>query len=928
MTYSGLLNRVLRVEGESEAARVTESEILECLDEIRAMVVGDLEGAIAMLDRVTLVVDRSGSDRAQARLGSVRGHALNYASRYDEAEQAASQSASLAESMNDAVEMGRAHMVLVHSHAKLGHLPIALESALRAERAFIEQGDLSLAAQALSNAGIVTRMMGDAPRAIDMFERALALREHEPATRAQIESGLAEVYLDVGRYAEAESAFLRSAETFESIGIQRAASVVRGSLADLYGRQGRLSAAINQFEVARRFFEEDRAYGELGRILTEQADVFATIGLTDDAIRGYRRAGELLERAGSVQEWARSLLGLGRMLSPRDAEAAAEALDKSACLSADAGSNAARALAQLHRVRLDLDRGNLDEVDALLHDLTQVLAGRLNETVLCQMTRADLYLANGSHEQAEALLSESMDDSITLGHPIYHAELLWRRAVVRRTQGETDSALSDIRDAIEVIERIRGTLQGSRFRAGLIGGTRSVYGEAVNLLLGSNAINEAFEVTERARGRTLLDLLGGGAELDSIINGEDPAAQGVLRDLSQAKANLNTVYSEHDPTGPAEKARDWLERIQQAEDRVSTLETRVLSSGRARDLLGVPESFDSIANELGEGHALVSYWIGDDAMRCFVIRERHAEVFTLGTTTDEIDGLLGDVMFQIRRGLVRGPVGSGQNRRAESCRETLARLTDAIWSPMASAFDGIDRVSIVPAGPLHAVPFAALRIGNQYLGETIEPVLLPTASLMPILGRVLDTESAGISVLAVPDASAPEIEAEANTLRDMLPDAEVIVGMLATSDAAMCRAASSRVLHLACHGAFPASNPLAAGLKLADRWVTVRDVLSWTLPGSTVVLSACDAGRHAQDIGEELFGFARGFFAAGARGLVMSHWRAHDAAAHGLMAETYRSLGGRPQADGIRPALLEAQRSQICAGLHPAFWANFFYMGV
>lgn len=938
MTSTELLNRVLDAagaEGASDRTRLgslpaapPEDELLDCLDEIRAMVVRDLEGALRALDVVAALVDSIDSGVARARLGSVRGHALNYASRYDEAEQAATGAVEIADSIGDEIEAARAWMVLVHTYAKLGRLDDAFRSALSAERAFTEAREIGLAVQALCNAAIVTRMKGDGASAIEMFERALGMQEHEPPIRAQIESGLAESMLDVGRFSDAEAAFLRSAETFESVGATRAASIVRGNLADLYGRQGRLSAAIEQFEVARRFFEEDRATGELGRILTEQADVYAATGLIDDAIAGYRRAGGLLDSAGAVQERARSLTGLGRMLITRDPDAAADALDLAAALYAEAGSAAGRALTVLHLARLDLSRGDLDAADRAVESASSALAGRRSDLLMCEMTKADVLIARGEFGRAEALLNAAMDTASLLGLPIYHAEMLWRRAVARRGSGENNLAIIDLRDSIDLIERIRGTLQGSRFRAGLVGGSRAVYEQAVSLMLETGATVEAFEITERARGRTLLDLLGGGAELDAAASAEDDATRGLLRDLSHARAELNAVYTGLDPAASGDVHTRWIEDVRRSEDRVTALETRLHSSRRVRELLGVPEPFGRIAAELAGGQALVSYWLDGDALRCFVVRGDRVDAVTLTDDVDEIDEVVQDVLFQIRRGLMRGPVGASQQRRLSACRGALRKLRGLIWAPLAGMIDGVSQVAVVPAGPLHAVPFAALDDGERFLIERTPPLLLPTASVLPLLRGVDSSGQSRIAVLAVPDRIAPEIEAEAWALRDAIADVDVVVGPGATSEKAKQMASSAGVLHLSCHGAFPPTNPLAAGLKLADRWITVRDVLSWRLPGSVVVLSGCDTGRNSVQAGEELFGFGRGFLAAGARGLVMSLWTAHDATTRGLMTNMYRAFSGIHVPGGMHRSLVSAQRLQIEAGIHPAFWSNFVYLGV
>ena len=186
MTATDLLNRVLDAADAPEQSQRAKLEaicpsprdVLACLDEIRALVVRDLEGAMRALDTIATLVESVDSDAARARLGSVRGHALNYATRFDEATQAAIRAIEIAESIGDEVEAARAWMVLVHAYAKLGRLDDAMWSALQAERAFTEAGELGLAVQALCNAGIVTRMKGDGASAIEMFERALSLHEH------------------------------------------------------------------------------------------------------------------------------------------------------------------------------------------------------------------------------------------------------------------------------------------------------------------------------------------------------------------------------------------------------------------------------------------------------------------------------------------------------------------------------------------------------------------------------------------------------------------------------------------------------------------------------------------------------------------------------------------------------------------------------
>ncbi len=121
---------------------------------------------------------------------------------------------------------------------------------------------------------------------------------------------------------------------------------------------------------------------------------------------------------------------------------------------------------------------------------------------------------------------------------------------------------------------------------------------------------------------------------------------------------------------------------------------------------------------------------------------------------------------------------------------------------------------------------------------------------------------------------------------------------------------------------------MASGLKLADRWLTVRDIYSLRLRADLVTLSGCETGRNLITAGDELVGLLRGFFAAGARSALVSLWRVNDESTTNLMADFYRlwhaeSSDRMPLAAALREAQLTLRRQRA----HPAFWAPFILVG-
>jgi CHAT domain-containing protein/tetratricopeptide (TPR) repeat protein len=89
--------------------------------------------------------------------------------------------------------------------------------------------------------------------------------------------------------------------------------------------------------------------------------------------------------------------------------------------------------------------------------------------------------------------------------------------------------------------------------------------------------------------------------------------------------------------------------------------------------------------------------------------------------------------------------------------------------------------------------------------------------------------------------------------------------------------------------------------------LTALEVTQMDLSGvNLVVLSACDTATEKRKSGEGVLGLQRAFQTAGARTLVSSMWRGHDAATSLLMEEFYRRLWGEEKLSKLE-ALRQAQ---------------------
>lgn len=153
--------------------------------------------------------------------------------------------------------------------------------------------------------------------------------------------------------------------------------------------------------------------------------------------------------------------------------------------------------------------------------------------------------------------------------------------------------------------------------------------------------------------------------------------------------------------------------------------------------------------------------------------------------------------------------------------------------------------------------------------------------------------------------------------------------------------AEYRVLHFATHGAVLDEiqgtsepglilTPPLQQSELDDGYLTASEVAALKLDADWVILSACNTAASGSIGLEALSGLARGFLYAGARALLVSHWKVDSAAtvrlvtlAVGVISQD-KTVG---RAEALRRAMLALIDKGEPKEAHPAFWAPFIVVG-
>lgn len=905
-------------------------------DEVERLAVAEVARGLEVGGLLRSIADGLGDPVARARARRARAQALSYAGRFEDALPEYGEAAALADEVGAGLEAARARMSSLHALASLGRYDEALRAGEAARTAFLAGGERRLAAHADVNLGATFQMNDDPERALFHFDRARPLVAHDEVTLAKLDSNRGHALLHLDRFAEARDALGSALPVFEREGLSWAAAIVEGNLAELAAREGRVHAALFHYERARRNLERDDSPADAARLQAEQAEVLSLLGANTDAIDAYAAALAVLDEQGLAFEAARARAGLGRALVRlgrfSDAEPVLE--------------RASRALGELGHAtagrRLDLIRadalaalGQPQRAAELVARACRELHDRPGDAAVAALASGRLAARTGRPDAARDALDRACEAARRLDLAPLLSDALHERGRLNAASGRIDSAILDLQAAVAQVERVRGTLQAEQFRTVFHGDRLGVYEDLVGALLtagGSRNVAEAFATAELGKNRALLDRMTGSVELDSSAGAGSDAGETALRaQLAARRAELNRLYSRlaDQSLGRTDRLPEaWGDTLHRVEADLRGLEARLAATRGAPSLFSRTASLEETQAALGPDDALVQYFTIRGELLAFVVRRDRLSVVRGLCDAVELDEAVRRARFQIVRGL---RPGVDLERVVADARRALHEVWRRAFSVVHPRLSDARRIFVAPHGALHSVPFAALFDGQRHVIEEHEIVHVPSASVLAHLASSRPRTCGGAAlVVGVADELAPTIEDEAAAVAASLPNSRFLRGAAATVPT-FCEAAErADLIHVACHGFFSDQRPLASGLRLADRWLTLRDVYQLRLEARLVTLSGCDTGRGSVGAGDELIGLARAVLAAGSRSLLVSLWRVDDRITTEFMTRVYAGWETRPGAapvGAIGTKLRRVQLEFLERHRHPASWAPFILVG-
>ena len=813
----------------------------------------------------------------------------------------------------------------------------------------------------LNGLSSVYRWTGDYSRAIPLLDRVRKIYEAERGPNDPEVAGalnnIGALYMDLADYDHAQAAFERARGIFEAAQPRDDLEIAR-----ILNNIGFLRFRKGDYQAAESMYQESLSIREK-KLGGDHPDVATTLGNLAEVYRSraeYDRAEPLFRRSLKIRETA---LGENH-------------------------PDTARSLNNLASVLLAEDKFN--EAEQMMRRgiaVQERLLGEVHPDIaVAHSNLAEILRGEGKYEAAgeQSQISLAMIRK-TLGpdFPEYKAALE-NAALISWALGKTQAALEQMAQAEELEEKLAESvlLTGSEQEKRAYMNSQSGPDGAITLHVRSmpdnaGAARLALTAILRDKGRALdaeVDVMSG------VRSRSTPEERQLLDQLVRVRSELASRFF-GSRRAPAQGATST-EQLRQEEQR---LESAISAKNAEFAAKSQPISLEQVQAAIPNDALLLEIfrYVPINPLSVHSREKRRYVVYAIAHTgapawkdlgeADAIDAAVDSFRTAIGRDAGRGQL-----------QQLGAELEAKIVQPLNSLLGTHTRLLISPDGQLNLLPFAALtgadgrplleRFSFAYLTSGRDLQRLPQhapsrqgdlifadVAFDATKPRPAGGRRAGLDLKFAP---LPGTAAEAKDLKELLPDARVLLGDAATEDA-LKQVRGPRILHLATHGFFLPDRPekssaesrgvrvqfestssapqgtenslLRSGLALAgandggaaqeDGIVTALEVSGLDLTGTEmVVLSACETAVGAVVPGDGVFGLRRALTLAGARTEVMTLWKVHDEATRELMAGFYRRLiRGEERGEALRGAQLEMLHRPERAD--PFFWASFILLG-
>ncbi|HEV2205124.1 MAG TPA: CHAT domain-containing protein, partial [Candidatus Acidoferrales bacterium] len=503
----------------------------------------------------------------------------------------------------------------------------------------------------------------------------------------------------------------------------------------------------------------------------------------------------------------------------------------------------------------------------------------------------------------------------------------------QQAMGDTAAAYESYQHARQYFETLRSSLRSEELKISFMKDRFEVYERLAEVCLADparpDAAAECFGYVELAKSRSLAERM---VREERDVPVEAAAGQsGLVRRIRDMREELNWYYRriEQEQLRAEQPSTDRIEKLQREALAHENELLRVLREISAADssadagTIASANPLDDVRASLPRDAALIEFFAVRENFVAAIVTRDTLEITPL-TPISRVANLARMLDFQISKfRLAADYVRTFHDSMLAATQAHLLELYTELIAPIRARLSAKHLV-IVPHGVLHYLPFHALFDGDRYLADSFTISYAPSAGIFALCQRKPSIASGAPVVIGVPDARAPFIQNEAESVSRALPGSQLIVGAEEGEAALREKGLASRLIHIATHGHYRPDNPLFSGIRLGKSYLNLYDLYQFQLNADLVTLSGCATGVNVVGAGEELLGLVRGLLHAGARSLLLTLWDVQDRSTSDFMSAFYRHLASRTD---ISVALQNSMAELREKHPHPYHWAPFVLIG-
>ena len=515
---------------------ITEDLVNELIVTVRRQVDAlDFEPASRLADWSVLFANELADAVVSARALVTKGIVLSRVNDHAIALTYFDDALALYEKAGDEFFAAKVRMNRITSYCHLSRYDEALRDANIAVQVFERLGQKYFQAMTCMN-------LGEIFFRLDRFQDWRAALERAESLLKDIgdQKGLALVYMNravvctsLNDTSNAYRYYRMSREMAEQTGQVWLAAVCNYNLGYLHYLQGEYTKALDTLNATREAFRGDPFWVPLCDLT--QSEICLEMNMHGDALRFAQAARTGFEAHQKPFETAKAIAVMAVALCQlRSFNDAAELLERAKAMFLTQGNALRAAGIDVYRGLMWLQLGRFAEARQVAHEAFQVF---MKEDVrpkavlaLIVAARASLKLSDLDEASRDASTATSIHESSPA--PWVGQQLHSIRGQICLARGETEQARDEFRSAIEQLEGVRANIAPDDLRLNFFTDKVPIYEMLVNchLALGDAAsLREAFSTAERAKSRTLVDLLAGSVEsLKSVTSSSVEHIQAAL----------------------------------------------------------------------------------------------------------------------------------------------------------------------------------------------------------------------------------------------------------------------------------------------------------------------------------------------------------------------------------------------------------------